>query len=554
MKVNRENFVVALCREACPVGIDVPRYIRCIKEGKFNEALAVIREKLPLPVVCADACFADCEDMCAYRQFGDPIAIRALKRTAVDKGGDYWKKSKKLAIKTGKRVAIVGAGPTGLTAAYYLISLGHIVVIYDFLPKLGGTLRYGVPKYRLPEERLDKDINEILELGVEFMPNTMIGQDISLDELQKDYDAIFLASGTNRSVRIDVEGLNKSGVLWGYEFLRDFALGKKSTLQGDVIIIGGGNVAIDVALTARRSGANKVSVVCLEKEDEMPAHEWEVARAREEGVIIHNGWGLRKVKGDDTVEGVEFIRCTAVFDKAGNFHPSYDKKINKMIGACYVVLAIGQTADLSFLQGQDHIEVVQGTVKVDDVTLATGEPGVFAGGDVVGGHASIIEAIAQGRRAAVSIDKYLGGEGIIDEVLVTPEEEIELPEFSNEVKHRVQMPLLAPKSRLSGFEQIERGFNEKQAIKETTRCLVCDARRFAVVVYPENCKGCGYCLEVCTLGIFSQANFFNKKGYRPVEAKDSRKCVGCLQCFFACPDYAIDVEEVTGLERGGNQL
>lgn len=552
VKVKRESFVVALCSQACPVGVDVPRYIRCIKEGKFDEALAVNREKLPLPVVCADVCLAYCEDACAYQQFGDPVAIRALKRAAVDKGGDYWKRNKKPAVKTGKRIAIVGAGPAGLTAAYYLVSLGHDVVVYDSLPKPGGTLRYGVPKYRLSEERLDRDINEILELGVKFRPNTVIGEDISWEELKKDSDAIFLTPGVNKSVKINIEGSDKPGVLWGWEFLRDISLGKRFIFEGDVIVVGGGDVAIDVALTARRLGASKVSLACLEREEEMPAHGWELARAREEGVVIHASCGPRKIKGNETVEGVEFVRCTSVFDEAGNFNPQYDEKITRTLEAQYVVLAIGQTAAPGFLQGQNHIEVVHGTIKVDSETLATGESGIFAGGDVVSGSASVIEAIAQGRKAAISIDKYLGGEGVIDEKLATPEEEVILPEFTMEVKPPVQMPQLDPKERLSSFEQIEQGFNQEQAIEEARRCLACDARRFTVVVYPENCKECGYCQEVCGLDIFASANLFNSRGYRPVVSTNSEKCVGCLQCFFSCPDYAIDIREITGLKRGDN--
>ncbi|MBU4426517.1 MAG: FAD-dependent oxidoreductase, partial [Proteobacteria bacterium] len=174
--VRRSDFIVPRCTEACPAGVDVPRYIRAVRDGKYDEAVAVLREKLPLPTVCADACFAPCEDVCAYKQFGEPIAIRAIKRAAVDKGGDVWKKNKKVAAKTGKKVAVVGSGPAGLTAAYYLVTKGHEVTLFDAFPKPGGTMRYGIPNYRLPEERLDKDINDILEWGVTFKGDTVIGK------------------------------------------------------------------------------------------------------------------------------------------------------------------------------------------------------------------------------------------------------------------------------------------------------------------------------------------------------------------------------------------
>ncbi|MFH1382247.1 MAG: FAD-dependent oxidoreductase [Chloroflexota bacterium] len=551
VKVRREAFAVPACVESCPAGIDVPRYIRCIKQGKFAEALAVVRERLPLPVVCAHACLAPCEDACAYKQFGEPIAIRALKRFAVSHGTERWKKKRQLAAKTGRKIAIVGAGPAGLTAAYYLLTLGHEVTIYDSLPKPGGTLRYGIPHYRLPEEELDRDIKEITDLGVIFKLNTIIGKDISLAELKKQYDAVFLAAGANKSVRIDLEGAEKTGVLWGLEFLRDIALGKKVVTKDDVIVIGGGNVAIDVALTAKRLGAKKVSVVCLEKEEEMPALDWEVARAKEEGVTIYNSWGPARVKGDKNVESVEFVKCTSVFDKAGNFKPIYDEKTTKTLPAGCVILAIGQAADLDFLGKGNGVKANGRAVRVDEQTLATDEAGIFAGGDIVTGPTSIIAAVAQGRKAAVSIDKYLGGRGVIEEKLATQEKEVELPEFVIEAKSRSPMPLLDVEDRIDNFEQIEEGFSKKQAVAEAGRCLACDARRFEVVVYPDNCKECGYCLEVCQLKIAAPSNNYNAKGYRPVAVKDATKCVGCLKCFFACPDYAIDVRETSGLNGGG---
>ena len=545
-RVKKDKVVVPPCREACPAGVDVPRYLRCIREGNYDESLAVIREKIPLPTVCGDACFNPCEDACAYKQFGDPIAIRALKRAAVDRGGELWKKNKKVAPDTGKKIAIIGAGPAGLTAAYYLKTLGHEVMLYDSFPKPGGMMRYGIPKYRLPEERLDRDIEEIMALGVNFIPNTTIGKEISLDDLKKDYDAILFTIGANASRKVDIEGVDKSGVLWGLDFLRGVAQGQSTAFKGDVIVVGGGNVAIDVALTAKRLGARNVQLVCLEKREEMPAHEWEIARAEEEGVIIHNSWGPRKIMGNGNVEGVEFVKCISVFDKSGNFNPAYDEKVTNILEADNVVLAIGQSSKLDFLQDKSGgISVKGGLIEVDETTLSTGEKGVFAGGDIVTGPASIIDAIAHGRKAAVSIDKYLGGQGIIDEQLAPPEEEVIILEPIRKVKPRVQMPLLDVRERSTCFEQVERGLNEDDAVVEAERCLCCDVREFDVVVYSENCKECGYCAELCGLGIFAPADYFNSKGYRPMVTTNSEKCVGCLRCFYACPDYAIDVREVS---------
>lgn len=544
-RVLIEDLVIPRCTEACPAGVDVPRYIRAVKDGEFDEAVSVLREKLPLPTVCADACFAPCEEVCAYKQFGEPIAIRAIKRAAMDKGGDAWKKKKKLADKTGKKVAVVGAGPAGLTAAYYLASKGREVTVFDAFPKPGGMMRYGIPNYRLPEERLDKDIDDILEWGVTFKGNTTIGKDITMDQLKKDFNAIFIASGANGSTRISLDGSEKKGVLWGWDFLRDVGLGKTFDFSGDVIVIGGGNVAIDVALTAKRTGAASVQLFCLEKREEMPAHEWEIARAEEEGVIINNAWGPKKILGEKAVTGLGLIKCTSVFDNAGNFNPTYDEEITNKVSANHIILAVGQAADLGFIKQEKNINTSGGRIEVEEAGLATGEKGVFAGGDVVSGPDSIIGAIAHGRKAATAIDKYLGGDGSIDEVLATPEEEVLLSEFVVEVKPRNDLGLLKPWERTSGFDQVELALTAEQIADESSRCLSCDARKFEVILNTEYCKECGYCEEVCGVGTFGYADFFNTKGYRPEEVKTSDWCVGCFKCYFACPDFAIDVVELT---------
>jgi formate dehydrogenase beta subunit len=544
-RVPIEDLVIPRCTEACPAGVDVPRYIRAVKDGEFDEAVSVLREKLPLPTVCADACFAPCEEVCSYKQFGEPIAIRAIKRAAMDKGGDAWKKKKKPADKTGKRVAVVGTGPAGLTAAYYLASKGHDVTAFDAFPKPGGMMRYGIPNYRVPEERLDKDIKDILEWGVTFKGDTTVGEDITLEQLKKDFDAIFVASGANGSSKITLEGSGKKGVLWGWDFLRDVGLGKTFDFGGDVIVIGGGNVAIDVALTAKRMGAESVHLFCLEKREEMPAHEWEIARAEEEGVLIYNAWGPKKVLGEEEVTGLSLIKCTSVFDNASKFNPTYDEEITTKVEANHIILAVGQAADFGFVKKEKNINTNAGRIEVEETGLATGEKGVFAGGDVVSGPDSIIGAIAHGRKAAAAIDQYLGGDGNIDEVLATPEEEVVLPEFVLETRPRNDLGLLKPWERTSGFDQVEVALTDKQISDESSRCLSCDARKFDVVLNTEYCKECGYCAEVCGVGTFGPADFFNAKGYRPEEVKSSEWCVGCFKCYFACPDFAIDVVELT---------
>jgi len=395
----------------------------------------------------------------------------------------------------------------------------------------------------VPEKRLNKDLNDILEWGVIFQGNTTIGKDITLEKIKKGFDAIFLASGANASVQIPIEGSKKKGILWGWEFLRDVGLGKKLDFDGDVAVVGGGNVAIDVALTARRLSPGNVFVFCIEKREEMPAHKWEIARAEEEGIFINNSWGPKEVLGGEKATGLMLVRCTSVFDSTGNFNPRYDEEITTKVMANNIILAIGQTPDLGYLKKEKSINTKGRRIEVEETALATGEKGIFAGGDVVSGPDSIIGAIAHGRKAATGIDKYLGGDGDIDEVLATREEDLVLSDFMIETKPRNDLGLLKPWKRSSGFDQVELALNDDQITHETSRCLNCDARRFEVVLNTEYCKECGYCAEVCGMNVFGPADFFNAKGYRPEVVQSSERCCGCFKCYFACPDFAIDVQE-----------
>jgi formate dehydrogenase (NADP+) beta subunit len=543
-RVPRKDFIVARCMRSCPAGVDVPRYIRAVRMGKFDEAVAVIREKIPFPFVCADACFAPCEDACAYKQFGDPIAIRALKRVAVDRAGDGWKKSKKKSPATNKKVAIIGAGPTGLTASYYLATLGHQVTLMDEFPKPGGMMRYAIPKYRLPEERLDRDIKDIFDTGIVFRSGVSVGKDVDMGQLIQDFDAVIIASGAQTSARVPLEGADKEGFWWGLEFLREAAFGNPVDIGERVVVIGGGNVAIDVALTAGRLGAKEVNLFCLETRDDMPAHPWEIALAEEEGVFIHNAWAPKKVLGETKVTGLGLKRCVSVFDGACNFNPVYDEEITHRIPADTVIAAIGQAPALDFLSSQDGIKIQGNRLAVSDGDLSVGLPGVFAAGEVVTGPASIIAAIAEGRKLAENVDRYLGGAGDISEMLASPEDEVLINDRAP-IRPRQQTPRLEVWERMGNLDQVEKGFMDQQAALESSRCLDCDARQFEVVVNTAHCKECGYCKQVCSMDVFGPAKDFNAKGYKPMECKSSEWCVGCLKCFFACPDFAIDIRTTT---------
>ena len=320
-------------------------------------------------------------------------------------------------------------------------------------------------------------------------------------------------------------------------------MGKAFSLGKNVVVVGGGNVAIDVALTARRLGAKRVDLFCLEKREEMPAHPWEVALAEEEGVFINNSWAPKRVLGDERVTGLGLMKCVSVLDKACNFNPVYDEDITHKVKADSIILAVGQTAVLDFVGREKSISIQGNRISVAD-DLSTGEGGVFAGGDVVTGPVSIIGAIAQGRKAAEAMDLYLGGSGDISENLAEPEDEVVLSEFVVHVQPRNELPHLKVWERGSNFDQVERPLTDSQIAAETNRCLNCDARKFEVSLNVENCKECGYCVEVCGVDTFAPADGFNVKGYRPMVCKSSDWCVGCFKCFFSCPDFAIDVREV----------
>jgi NADH-quinone oxidoreductase subunit F len=465
-----KELVIAPCRHTCPAGIDVPRYVRCIGEGKFAEALAVIRERIPLPSICGHVCVHPCEAKCRRGQLDEAIAIRALKRFAAEQGGQSWRLGIRVAPPSHKRVAIVGSGPAGLTAAYYLVKLGHAVTVFEALPEPGGMMRAGIPEYRLPREVIDREIGEIADFGVEIKTNVSIG---SADELfEQGFDAVFLAIGAHRGIKLGIEGEDSPRVMDCITFLKNVNLGNGAEVRGRVGIIGGGNSAIDASRSALRLGAKEVTIIYRRTRAEMPASEEEIVEALHEGVQIQFLTAPVKIKEDDVLS-LECIRMKlGAVDASGRQRPEPIEGSEFSLEFDTVIAAIGQMPDVPPQMG---VEVGRGNViRVDPDTLATDREGVFAGGDAVTGPASIIEAIAAGRQAAISIDKYLGGNGIIDEVLAPPEEEMALPEVEEEERHRIQMPCLSLSERATSFAEVELGFDEEMAIEEAKRCLRCD--------------------------------------------------------------------------------
>ncbi len=476
---ERENSLVP-CRNTCPLGTDVPRYIRLISEGKFGEAAAVIREKAPLPSVLGRVCFHVCETECRRGQLNDPIAICALKRFAIEHDTGMWQSKITTTPATGKKVAIIGSGPTGLTAAYYLAKNGHSAVIFEEKSEVGGMLRQGIPEYRLPRETFDVDLKYIKDAGVEFKTNIIVGQELTLEDLQQRYEAIFISIGAQQAKKLKIEGGKLKGVLWGLEFLMDVTQDPEVQLEKRVLVIGGGGVAMDVALTALRLGAEEVQIACLESREEMPAHEWEIQEVLDENITLHCSWGPKKIIGtNDQVEKVELVRCTDVFDEKGRFSPTFDETTIKTIETDMVILAIGQNPDLTVLEPETSVQISpSGLISVNDTDLSSNVKGIFAGGEVIKGPLSVVEAIEMGRKAAGSIDRYLGGSGNIDETLI--ELDTLNPWFGREEdffdRPRVQMPCLPLTDRITSFNEIELGLNENMAIEEAKRCLKCDLR------------------------------------------------------------------------------
>lgn len=475
------------CIEACPAGIDVPGYLRFIAEDKPEDACKLIIEKAPFPGILGRVCTHPCEQACKRGEVGDAISICAAKRYAADKAGDLTEWMSAACPDTGKKVAVIGAGPAGLTAAFYLRKKGHQVTIFEARKRPGGMLRYGIPFYRLPEDVLDKEIGYVLSTGIELRTGQKLGVDYEIDQLkQEGFQAVFVAVGAQLSRKIELAGAALDGVYWGVEFLAAVAGGKEIAVKDRVVVIGGGNVAVDVALTVLRLGAKDVKLACLESREEMPANPWEIEQARQEGVEIMYSWGPERInENNGKVAGIDLVRCTAVFDDEGNFCPYFDDT-RKSLETDQIILAIGQASetafcqDFCFLNDQRSLPVNNGLIAIDSATQKTEMQGVFAGGDAANGPATVIEAIAAGRRAAVSIDIYLGGDGTLELGIANAQCGNGQPDYDGkreagfaELK-RVAVPSLPLNERLAGFSEVELCYNDEQVKTELHRCLQCD--------------------------------------------------------------------------------
>jgi len=477
-EARREKDLVP-CRTACPVQIDVPAYLRLIAMGKADEANAVIREKVPFPGVLGRVCIHPCEEACRRGEINQPISICALKRYAVDNEKGLWRIENKVAADSGKKAAVVGAGPAGLTAAFYLRKKGHAVSLYESGDRAGGMMRCGIPEFRLPRDLLDGEINDIMKLGIDFLPKQCLGRDFSLINLINDgFDAVFLSMGAPLGRSISLRGGIPGEVLWGIDFLRRVAEGEKIRLKRRVVVIGGGNLAVDAARTALRCGAADVKIACLETMEVMPADPRQIEGARAEGVQILFSRGPDKIiYAHGRVIGLDLKECTCIIDSQGNFCPQFSDKTD-CLPVDQIIPAVGQTADLSFLDDDSPILSAGGVIVVNEETLETGMEHVYAGGDIAGATGTVVHAVAAGRRAAQAIDRALGGDGNIDEVLFargSPDPRLGRDEgFAGHP--RVEMPQLDAALRIHNFEAVDLGFSHTQAAREARRCLQCDQR------------------------------------------------------------------------------
>jgi len=489
---DREEFPA--CRLSCPAGVDIRSYIYLLRNGMIEKAIDVIRESLPLPAVTGRVCPHPCESKCTYSEVDQAVNINALERFVAD----YWLKEKARPVHKiyAAKTAIIGSGPAGLACAYFLVKRGYPVTVFEAMPLLGGMLRLAIPEFRLPKDVLDSQINYIRDMGVEFKTGVRIGKDIPFEKLIKEYDATFISTGSQLSRKVQFEGSEIDGVLGGLDFLRDMNLKGKVAVTGRVVVIGGGNVAIDAALSALRLGAEDVQLACLESRDEMPAYEEEIAQATDEGVVINVSWGPKKILGSyGKVTGIELVRCTRAFDEGGNFNPLYDEKETKIIEADMIILAVGQIPDTSFVP--NNIKTNQdNTIQVDPVTLETSLSGVFAGGDVtIPGGSSVVEAIGTGKQAAISIERYLKYEDLKAGRYLKPKRVIKPPKEGIARMPRQSAPILPFNQRSRNFKEVKMGINADAMALEAQRCMTCGSR--AIITYPDDCQLCLFCERDC---------------------------------------------------------
>jgi formate dehydrogenase (NADP+) beta subunit len=611
------------CMMACPVHTQAGRYVNLIAQGRDEEAYRYARAPNPFASICGRVCGHPCETACRRGQLDAPISIRALKRFLTERYGpesrtpiDVFPAKPK--IRHEDKVAVIGSGPAGLSAAHDLALLGYAVTVFDSAPVPGGMMHLGIPEYRLPRDVLQGQVREILDLGPELRLNARLGKDFSLADLRRQgFKAILLAFGLHRSRDLNIPGHELDGVVKGIDFLLNVNLGYRFSIGKQVVVIGGGNVAIDVARSALREqqrmtmttlassllpdslsesemsvamkelmdvsraalrmGAREIHLVCLESREEMPAFEEEIKEGVAEGLKVHPSLGPKAFVGKNgKLVGLETIHCSSVFDANHRFNPVFDPGTELVIPCDTAILAIGQTSDLSFIASEDRIETTrQGTVQVNPETLMSTVPGIFAAGDIAFGPRLIISAVADGKKAAQQIDRFLRGSQWKPEpryVQITVLDHHQMAEHYDEYS-RLAVPVIAIERR-TGVAEVESGYTEAQARAEASRCLRC----WINTIFEGNeaegteCILCGGCVDICPenclqLVPLSQFEFSEaaKEHLRAaaelnrnilqhitidelpspqgsVMIKDETICIRCGLCAERCPAHTITME------------
>jgi NADPH-dependent glutamate synthase beta subunit-like oxidoreductase len=541
-----ERLAPSPCQMACPAGIDVPTYLALIAQGKDAQAIDVIRRDNPLPWICGLVCTRPCEMMCVRARIDSPISIKFLKAYAAERAfSDRSYKNPLPKPPNGKKVCVIGAGPGGLSAAYYLGLMGYKVKVIESLPVAGGMLMVGIPRYRLPREVIDREVGMIAELGVEFCFNTRFGSDITLDELKTEgFEAFFIAIGAHKAWSIGIEGeKDYPNVLEAIRFLKDTALGDRRKPGRQVVVIGGGNVAIDAARTSLRLGADQVTIAYRRSRSQMPADVEEVEQAEEEGVVFSFLTIPTAVQGDhQTITGLECIKAQLIKKEgSGRLAPVPIQGKEFVIQADVIISAIGQYVEDEGLNDFDQVSWSRrGTIEVDHTCMATRMPGVFAAGDAVSGPATVIEAVAGGKRAAEAIDRYLNHipQPTIPRTPVrhTIEPVVEMSAGTKMKLKRPDMKMLNVNRRRTTFQQVELGYDEDVVRQEAKRCLRCDI-----------CRRCGDCVSVCRdkMGIDAlQLGYFDFD--HPVDTDfrtTAESCITCGACAQNCKNSAMVMDE-----------